>query len=144
MSTLNPSVDAFVGRTKSWRAEIQKLRSILLEGGLDEDIKWGKPCFSFEGKNVAIIQPFTFGDAPRNLPSTRTERLFSLDLSVLKDIPIVERWKLQFRAEAFNATNTVVFGNPGTNRSAGNFGVISGFATNYDPRRIQLALKLVF
>ncbi len=58
MSTLNPSVDAFVGRAKAWRAEIQKLRSILLEGGLDEDIKWGKPCFSFEGKNVAIIQPF--------------------------------------------------------------------------------------
>ena len=58
MSTRNPSVDAFVSRTKVWRGEIQKLRSILLECGLDEEIKWGKPCFSFEGKNVAIIQPF--------------------------------------------------------------------------------------
>jgi len=58
MTTPNPKVDAFVSRAKTWRGEIQKLRSILLECGLDEDLKWGKPCFSFEGKNVAIIQPF--------------------------------------------------------------------------------------
>jgi uncharacterized protein YdeI (YjbR/CyaY-like superfamily) len=58
MSTQNPKVDAFVRRAKAWRGEIQKLRSILLDCGLDEDLKWGKPCFEFEGKNVAIIQPF--------------------------------------------------------------------------------------
>jgi uncharacterized protein YdeI (YjbR/CyaY-like superfamily) len=58
MSTPNPKVDAFVGRAKAWQGEIQKLRSILLESGLEEDIKWGKPCFSFEGANIAIIQPF--------------------------------------------------------------------------------------
>jgi len=58
MSTQNPKVDAFVSRTKVWQGEIKKLRSILLDCGLDEDIKWGKPCFAFEGKNVAIIQPF--------------------------------------------------------------------------------------
>ncbi|MET0413180.1 MAG: DUF1801 domain-containing protein [Polyangiaceae bacterium] len=58
MSTHNPKVDAFVGRQKAWQGEIQKLRSILLESGLEEEIKWGKPCFSFEGANIAIIQPF--------------------------------------------------------------------------------------
>jgi len=58
MRTLDPRVDAFVSRAKEWRGEIEKLRSILLECGLDEALKWGKPCFSFEGKNVAIIQPF--------------------------------------------------------------------------------------
>ena len=58
MSTPSPKVDAFVSRAKTWQGEIQKLRSILLECGLDEDLKWGKPCFSFDGKNVAIIQPF--------------------------------------------------------------------------------------
>jgi uncharacterized protein YdeI (YjbR/CyaY-like superfamily) len=58
MSTHNPKVDAFVSRAKAWQGEIQKLRSILLECGLEEDLKWGKPCFLFEGKNVAIIQPF--------------------------------------------------------------------------------------
>jgi uncharacterized protein YdeI (YjbR/CyaY-like superfamily) len=58
MSTPDPKVDAFVSRAKAWRGEMQKLRAILLDCGLDEDLKWGKPCFSFEGKNVAIIQPF--------------------------------------------------------------------------------------
>jgi len=58
MSSRNPKVDAFVGRAKTWQAEMAKIRSILLESGLDEEIKWGKPCFTFEGKNVAILQPF--------------------------------------------------------------------------------------
>lgn len=58
MTTPNPKVDAFVSRAKTWQGEIQKLRSILLECGLDEDLKWGKPCFQFEDKNIAIIQAF--------------------------------------------------------------------------------------
>jgi uncharacterized protein YdeI (YjbR/CyaY-like superfamily) len=43
---------------KAWQGEIRKLRSILLECGLDEELKWGKPCFLYQGKNVAVIQPF--------------------------------------------------------------------------------------
>lgn len=58
MSVPNPDVDAFVSRAKRWRSEIQKLRPILRECGLDEDLKWGKPCYTFDGKNVAIVQPF--------------------------------------------------------------------------------------
>ncbi|WP_148255369.1 YdeI/OmpD-associated family protein [Aidingimonas lacisalsi] len=58
MSTQSSKVDAFVSRAKSWQGEIQTLRSILLDCGLDEELKWGKPCFMFEGSNVAIIQPF--------------------------------------------------------------------------------------
>lgn len=58
MSMPNPKVDEFVSRARTWRGEIQKIRSILLDLGLDEDLKWGKPCFMFEGKNIAIIQPF--------------------------------------------------------------------------------------
>jgi uncharacterized protein YdeI (YjbR/CyaY-like superfamily) len=58
MSAQSSKVDAFVSRAKNWQGEIQTLRSILLDSGLDEELKWGKPCFMFEGKNVAIIQPF--------------------------------------------------------------------------------------
>lgn len=58
MATPNPRVEAFVSRASAWRGVMQKLRSILLECGLDEDLKWGKPCFLFDGRNVAIIQPF--------------------------------------------------------------------------------------
>lgn len=58
MTPPNPRVDAFLTRAKTWRGEMQKIRSIMLECGLDEDLKWGKPCFQFEDKNIAIIQPF--------------------------------------------------------------------------------------
>jgi uncharacterized protein YdeI (YjbR/CyaY-like superfamily) len=58
MSAQNSKVDAFVSRARRWQGEIQKLRSIMLECNLDEDLKWGKPCFMYEGSNVAIIQPF--------------------------------------------------------------------------------------
>jgi uncharacterized protein YdeI (YjbR/CyaY-like superfamily) len=58
MSAQSSRVDAFVNGAKTWQGEIQTLRSILLDCGLDEELKWGKPCFTFDGKNVAIIQPF--------------------------------------------------------------------------------------
>lgn len=58
MTTPNPKVDAFVERAKTWQGVMQKLRPILLGCGLEEEIKWGKPCYAFEGTNVAIIQPF--------------------------------------------------------------------------------------
>lgn len=58
MNAGSSKVDAFVSRAKSWRPEIEALRAILLECGLDEELKWGKPCFMFQEKNVAIIQPF--------------------------------------------------------------------------------------
>ena len=38
--------------------EVSTLRSALLDYGLEEALKWGKPCFMFKGKNIAIIQPF--------------------------------------------------------------------------------------
>lgn len=58
MNARNPKVDAFVSRAKNWQGEIGALRSILLDCGLEEALKWGKPCYLYEGKNVAIIQPF--------------------------------------------------------------------------------------
>ncbi len=53
----NPKVDAFIGREDQWQAEMTALRPVLLGCGLSEEIKWGKPCFSHEGRNIAIFQP---------------------------------------------------------------------------------------
>lgn len=58
MSTRSPKVDAYVEQAENWQDEIHQLRSILLDCGLDEALKWGKPCYLFDGSNVAIIQPF--------------------------------------------------------------------------------------
>lgn len=76
-----------------------------------------------------------------------------LDLSVMRDFPIKERVRLQFRVETFNLTNTPSFANPasgisgwnaGVPTQAGNFGVITATSTFYTPRDIQFALKLLF
>lgn len=58
MNNTNPKVDAFLKRTTQWHDETEKLRTILLECKLTEELKWGKPCYSFEGNNIAIIQGF--------------------------------------------------------------------------------------
>jgi uncharacterized protein YdeI (YjbR/CyaY-like superfamily) len=54
--TSNPKVDAYIARSQKWPAEIAELRSILLGCGLTEEIKWGKPCYSHDGRNIAIMQ----------------------------------------------------------------------------------------
>lgn len=55
---MNEEVDHYLQKTKSWKSEIASLRKIMLGSALTEELKWGKPCYSFEGKNVVIIQPF--------------------------------------------------------------------------------------
>jgi len=52
------SVDDYLADLEDWRPQAEELRGILLGCGLDEAIKWGKPCYVFEGSNIAIIQPF--------------------------------------------------------------------------------------
>ncbi len=51
-------VTAYLDRLKEWRDETARLRMILLDHGLGEALKWGKPCFTSHGANVAIIQGF--------------------------------------------------------------------------------------
>ena len=87
---------------------------------------------------------FTFGNVARNLPRTRSDGQNNIDLSLMKSFPIHERIRLQFRAEAFNFTNTPTFGNPAGNIDAGNFGTVTGLAANSAARAFQLALKLYF
>lgn len=53
---MNPKVDAYIARSKKWPVEMTALRPILLEAGLNEDIKWGKPCYSHDGGNIVIVQ----------------------------------------------------------------------------------------
>ncbi|MCR9077312.1 MAG: YdeI/OmpD-associated family protein, partial [bacterium] len=53
-----PTVSDYIARTTRWPGEIRKLRSVLLDCGLEEGLKWGKPCYMIDGRNVAIIQAF--------------------------------------------------------------------------------------
>jgi uncharacterized protein YdeI (YjbR/CyaY-like superfamily) len=55
---MNSKVNDFLSRAKKWQEEMEKLRMLLLECGLTEELKWGKPCYSHQKNNVVIIQPF--------------------------------------------------------------------------------------
>jgi uncharacterized protein YdeI (YjbR/CyaY-like superfamily) len=57
MSEKNPAVDAWLAKAKAWRDEIPTLRAILLDSGMTEDFKWGKPCYTHAGSNVVLIMP---------------------------------------------------------------------------------------
>ncbi len=54
-SKANPKLDAFFANPKKWHEELKKLRAILLDSELQEELKWGGPCYTFQGKNVVII-----------------------------------------------------------------------------------------
>ena len=58
MNRMNPKVDAFLRRATKWREAMEELRTIALECQLTEGLKWGKPCYTFQGSNVVIIQGF--------------------------------------------------------------------------------------
>lgn len=55
---LHPNVDAFLSGRDKWSQEMAQLRMVLLDCQLREEWKWGKPCYTYEDNNVAIIQPF--------------------------------------------------------------------------------------
>ena len=55
---MNPKVDFFFRKAKKWQEEFEKLRMIVLECGLAEDLKWGCPCYTFEKSNIVLIHGF--------------------------------------------------------------------------------------
>jgi hypothetical protein len=95
--------------------------------------------------NLAAFTPsaaYTFGNVNPTL-NVYSPPLFNIDASVYKTITLKEYYKFQFRAEALNLTNTVLFANPSTNISSpGSFGVITS-QTNF-PRLIRLGVRITF
>lgn len=55
---MNSKVDAFINRADRWQGEFEKLREIILDCGLTEELKWGQPCYTFEKKNVVLMHGF--------------------------------------------------------------------------------------
>jgi uncharacterized protein YdeI (YjbR/CyaY-like superfamily) len=58
MNRMNPKVDGYLRKSKKWQEEFETLRRIILDCGLTEELKWGKPCYTFRKSNIVIIQGF--------------------------------------------------------------------------------------
>jgi hypothetical protein len=105
----------------------------------------------FDPTAFAPVTAVRFGNVGRN--SLRGPGVVNLDASIFRNFKVTERWAVQFRAEAFNVTNTPAFNNPGTNASAttprpGGGVNLNGFSqiTSAQPteRQFRFALKISF
>jgi len=58
MNSTNPKVDFFFDKAGKWHNEFAKMRTIVLDCGLNEELKWGQPCYTFQKKNIVLIHGF--------------------------------------------------------------------------------------
>jgi len=55
---MNPKVDFYFNKEKKWQVEIEQLRAIVLACGLNEELKWGCPCYTLNKANIVLIHVF--------------------------------------------------------------------------------------
>src|ERR1700719_1155914 len=58
MNRMNPKVDGYLRSAKKWREEMATLRRYILDCQLTEELKWGKPCYTFQKSNIVLIVGF--------------------------------------------------------------------------------------
>jgi uncharacterized protein YdeI (YjbR/CyaY-like superfamily) len=58
MNGMNPKVDFYFRKAKKWQEEFEKLRMIILDCQLSEELKWGVPCYTFQKRNIVLIHGF--------------------------------------------------------------------------------------
>jgi len=58
MNRMNPKVDFYFRKSKKWQEELEKLRNVVLDCQLTEELKWGVPCYTFQKSNIVLIHAF--------------------------------------------------------------------------------------
>jgi hypothetical protein len=111
-------------------------KSAALSGSQQTIDRW------FDTSQFVQPAPFTFGNVARSTAQLRNANAKNLDFSLFKTFRITERIRADLRGEAFNLTNTPLFGNPGTVLNSATFGVVTSQENN--PRQVQLGLKILF
>src|ERR1700745_2823543 len=56
-SRMNPDVDVYLSKAKKWQEELAEMRKIILDCQLTEELKWGKPCYTFQKRNIVVMLP---------------------------------------------------------------------------------------
>ena len=59
---MNPKVDAYISKSQKWQKELEKLRMIILDCGLNEELKWGAPCYTYLTGDVKEINVLIIGE----------------------------------------------------------------------------------
>jgi len=118
-------------------------------GGQRPNWNGQQPCLAnptpqawFDATVFSNPAPYAFGNAPRTFGGCRSDGISNWDATLTKNTRFREQWNVQFRAEAFNLTNSVRFNPPNTVFGNPQFGIVS--AQQNQPRIIQLGLRLMF
>ena len=99
-------------------------------------------CY-FNTSAFAVPAQGTFGTSGRD--AFRSAPYWDVDLSIFRQFPLGETRRFEFRAEAFNLFNTVIFGQPGNDISnASTFGKVTSVATGTNARQLQFGAKIIF
>ncbi len=109
----------------------------------DLNVSERTPSNWFNTSAVRAPAAFTLGNAPRFTPNLRADGTHHADINLAKNFRIRESIRVQFRAEAYNLTNTPQFAPPGLTVGAADFGQVSNTRFN-DRRNVQLGLKVLF
>lgn len=119
--------------------------------GVSPNLSSGRPNSQkvaewFNPAAFSLPVAWQFGDVPRTTGAVRSPGVQNLDFTLEKQTQIFERLNMEFRADAFNLTNTPHFGFPDTNLAdlATTFGKITSVLPSPPPREIQFAVKLKF
>ena len=105
-------------------------------GGAQTIYKW------FDTAAFTHPANYTFGNLGRTYTAVRRDLTRNIDASLFKAFRIMEKLRLEFRAEAFNLTNTPVFAAPNRTVDSSSFGIVT--SQNNQPRQFQLGLKLIY
>jgi hypothetical protein len=132
--TSNGSLSIFNGTNRPWVATYD-WRAPISGSSFDPNKDKYLAASAFPAQPAGVL-----GDAPRRNPFLRNFPSYNENVSLAKTFSIRERLRIDFRAEAFNVLNRVVFGGPQTSLNSNTFGVISSQANA--PRQMQGGLKL--
>ena len=135
-SPFTPTADATSCNCPGNTQFADAIASIQYVGGVGPGQPWVSPS------SFAVPAPNRFGNAGRN--AIRGPRLTNYDFSVFRTFPVTERFKLEYRAEFYNLTNTPHFSNPSGSISSASFGIITSTLSGYGNRQVQMALRLRF
>jgi hypothetical protein len=138
--TYAPAAAAQVsGITQDFRGANNYRPNVVCDPTLPADQRTTMRYFNADCVQAPTDPSQVFGNAKRN--SARGDSIYELDVALSKSFALWRQSRLELRFEAFNVLNKTNFRPPAGNRSAGSFGQITA---TYDPRQLQLGVKLAF
>lgn len=149
---MNPKVDEFLSKAKKWQEELKKLRTIILDCGLAEELKWGQPCYTFDNRNIVLIHGFKEYCAllfingallkdPKGILIQQTENVQAGRQIRFTNISQIVEMELILKAYIYEAIEVEKAGLKVPHKETGDFEIPEEFQTKLDEIP---ALKLAF